>query len=268
MIGGGYLTGVLNGEGEMTGDEIAYIYPDFKTALIGSFEKGFMKSAREGKVVGELLCDSEWGLPFVDFLLVEENEVIFSYDPATNESFGSSPHLPDPMDAANVEVKASNVAGGGEGAFALRDLDAGDVVALYNGLIYTKDQRDVHLQKCHNNDAFSVEERRACTKYQIELDTAPLTIDFPPWMDGSQHYSATSAHKVNCAFGEEANAAFFELEHPRFGLILSAVAKRPIKKGEEIFVDYGYSAGAFPADHPWYHEAKSKWLRSRREKLP
>ena len=36
--------------GTLTGDAIAYIYPDMETAFIGRFENKFMRAARETEV--------------------------------------------------------------------------------------------------------------------------------------------------------------------------------------------------------------------------
>ena len=36
----------------MTGDSIAYIYPDYKTALRGRFEAGVLVEAQESEVTG------------------------------------------------------------------------------------------------------------------------------------------------------------------------------------------------------------------------
>lgn len=44
LIGGAWLYGEVDDIGEFTGDEIAYIYPDLKTALIGRFINGTMVS--------------------------------------------------------------------------------------------------------------------------------------------------------------------------------------------------------------------------------
>ena len=44
LIGGAWLYGEVDEVGEFTGDEIAYIYPDLKTALIGRFINGTMVS--------------------------------------------------------------------------------------------------------------------------------------------------------------------------------------------------------------------------------
>ena len=42
LIGGGWIYGVTDQHGEFSGDNIAYIYPDNSTALLGEFRKGKM----------------------------------------------------------------------------------------------------------------------------------------------------------------------------------------------------------------------------------
>ena len=42
LLGGAWVVGYADENGELTGDDIAYIYPDFKTAFVGKFEKGIM----------------------------------------------------------------------------------------------------------------------------------------------------------------------------------------------------------------------------------
>ena len=45
--GGGCVVGRVNKDGDLSGHRIAYLYPDFKTALMGSFVEGVMETARE-----------------------------------------------------------------------------------------------------------------------------------------------------------------------------------------------------------------------------
>ena len=42
----------MDERGELTGDNIAYIYPDYKTALRGRFEDGVLVEAQEAEVIG------------------------------------------------------------------------------------------------------------------------------------------------------------------------------------------------------------------------
>ena len=49
-------------------------------------------------------------------------------------------------------------------------------------------------------------------------------------------------------------------------MIVSVTVERPIKAGEELFVDYGYIKGSFPWDHLWYHKAKEEFEKEQKEK--
>ena len=42
----------MDERGDLTGDNIAYIYPDYKTALRGRFEDGVLVEAQEAEVIG------------------------------------------------------------------------------------------------------------------------------------------------------------------------------------------------------------------------
>ena len=46
----GWIYGRLDEESQFNGDGIAYVYPNFKVALLGKFEKEFMVEAREVRV--------------------------------------------------------------------------------------------------------------------------------------------------------------------------------------------------------------------------
>jgi histone-lysine N-methyltransferase SETD7 len=48
--GGGCVVGRVNKEGDLTGHRIAYLYPDYKTALVGSFTDGVMECAQEAEL--------------------------------------------------------------------------------------------------------------------------------------------------------------------------------------------------------------------------
>ena len=42
LVGSNYLYGLVDENGEFTGESVAYIYQDLKIALIGYFKKGIM----------------------------------------------------------------------------------------------------------------------------------------------------------------------------------------------------------------------------------
>ena len=52
ITGGGSVVGIVNRRGKLTGSCIAYIYPDYQTALVGRFNDGIMETAKEAEVTG------------------------------------------------------------------------------------------------------------------------------------------------------------------------------------------------------------------------
>ena len=48
--GGGCVVGRVDKQGDLTGCRVAYLYPDFKTALVGSFVNGVLESAQEAEL--------------------------------------------------------------------------------------------------------------------------------------------------------------------------------------------------------------------------
>ena len=69
--------------------------------------------------------------------------------------------------------------------------------------------------------------------------TGDTCLDIPKGLEGLSRYRATLANKACHSFAP--NAAFTELHHPRFGDIMSIVAKRDIDRGEEVLVSYNYA---------------------------
>ena len=48
--GGGAVAGHADPEGRLSGDDIAYVYPDYRTALVGTFADGVLVSAQAATV--------------------------------------------------------------------------------------------------------------------------------------------------------------------------------------------------------------------------
>ena len=55
LLGGGWLHGVPDEKGEMSGQEMMYVYPDLTTVLWGTFTRGVMVRAVPGTV-----ADIDW----------------------------------------------------------------------------------------------------------------------------------------------------------------------------------------------------------------
>ena len=81
-------------------------------------------------------------------------------------------------------------------------------------------------------------------KYNIQV-----YCDTQESMRSVSSYRSSLAHKMNHSFRN--NCQFSDMEHPIFGHIPCTMANRDIKRGEELFVHYGYSLTDCPE---WYEE--------------
>ena len=108
LLGGAWLWGKGDNEGEFSGDDIAYIYPDMKTAFYGKFIKGTMVcclkilliqanfvdkrnvhlqiDAQETLVTG-VKCENG----FMQLQFTEPSGRSFRYNPPSATSFGDQP---------------------------------------------------------------------------------------------------------------------------------------------------------------------------------
>lgn len=92
--------GVVDEKGEFTGDDIAFVYPDFVTALCGVFASGVMVSGRPAvldsvKIVGDIAHPV--------FSIVSGSKEV-SYCRSSRESIGLDTLVGDPYEARTVEV--------------------------------------------------------------------------------------------------------------------------------------------------------------------
>jgi len=232
--GGGYITGIVDAKGQFSGDETAFVYPDFETTLFGRSENGVMISARPAM------------LECVD-IINDIAEPVFTISDAptvahcrsSRESVGKDPLVRDPYEASTVQVRSSQVDGGGEGLYANRDIKKGDIVAFYNGIRLPP--------------ACGPKEDWDSSGYKIFANTNEQwgeRIDLPGDLIYLENYCATLGHKVNHSFVYNCTEWFFK--HPRHDLIPCTKAIRDIQEGEELFLHYGYDPRNCPS---WYGPA-------------
>ena len=83
---------------------MAFVYPDFKTALLGSFNSGEMVAAREVTVAAyDRESDS------LTFEPPKHPSTIFTYDPAEGDNMSSEPMLKDPYESRLAEIRQSTI---------------------------------------------------------------------------------------------------------------------------------------------------------------
>lgn len=124
------MTGCVDFFGQMTGDSIAYIYPDLKHCIVGSFNKSHLS-------IGQFCYIStirflKGHMPSLTFTQLQGP--VYSYERGTQIHMCENPLVPDPYELNHVYVKQSKMKGGGEGLFAKIDLCEGQVVSFYNGV--------------------------------------------------------------------------------------------------------------------------------------
>ena len=182
MIGGGFMHGKFNEEGKATGNDLAFIYPDEETALVGRFEDFVMKSAYEAEVL-DATCDQDGLIIISKYGNMSGPE--FYYEAPTNESFGAGPYgVVDPYERRTVRVAQSTIPQSGEGVFAAKDFPPKLCISYYTGYLYdTGPEEEGYKQRCSNNETLTMDERRKCKKYSLGLSIFDTTIDIPPELD-------------------------------------------------------------------------------------
>ena len=127
------MHGQFDNNGEATGDNLAFIYPDMDTAFEGRFENFVMKKAHEAQVYS-IHCHVDGFIAVSKFSA--KSEPIFYYDPPTNTSFGAGPEgIVDPYESKWVEVAVSTAPNSGEGVFAKKDIPKLQCTSMYSGKI-------------------------------------------------------------------------------------------------------------------------------------
>jgi len=217
-----------------------YIYPDLHTALVGDFTNGEMNGAQKAEVVQLSIQD--------DILHVETSKPSgrwFALAPSTKTSFGSSdPLLPDPFEERVVEVRGSQMEGGGQGVFTRVPLFKGAVALIFNGYKVPLAESNIDWEKETEETLY---DRLA---YNIHMpQEEDFFLDFPPSQADLTVYCASLGHKVNHSFVP--NAEFSTIYHPRWGRVRSVVTLRDVAVGEELLVDYGYDLIRCPS---WFRQ--------------
>ena len=189
----------MNHEGKLTGDDIAYIYPDFSMAIEGKFDDGCLVEGYKCEVLG---CYENCGMMVPVF--TDPSGPPFTFENPTIRNIANHPLVRDPWEETKVRVDQSKLPQGGEGLFAKKDIERCEVVALYNGIKFKSSTYAAdHMPR---------------SDYRIRLN-GDYDMDIPAGAQLTSQYCATLAHKANHSFTP--NVEWTLYEHPRFGLIRS-----------------------------------------------
>ncbi|XP_052510836.1 histone-lysine N-methyltransferase SETD7 isoform X3 [Budorcas taxicolor] len=241
---GGSLVGEVNEDGEMTGEKIAYVYPDERTALYGKFIDGEMI---EGKLA--TLLSTEEGRPHFELM---PGSSVYHFDKSTSSCISTNALLPDPYESERVYVAESLISSAGEGLFSKVAAGPNTVMSFYNGVRITHqevDSRDWAL----NGNTLSLDEE--------------TVIDVPEPYNHVSKYCASLGHKANHSFTP--NCIYDMFVHPRFGPIKCIRTLRAVEADEELTVAYGYDhspPGKSGPEAPEWYQVELKAFQATQQK--
>ena len=112
----------------------------------------------------------------------------YKYERATEKFVTSQETLMDPLDHRNVYVAESGIDGSGDGLFARRTIDPGEIVSLYAGTLVF-DEGKLHT------DNMTMEEMEDAQKNLLTYNNV-YTLDIPPKYTNIKAYRASLGHKV------------------------------------------------------------------------
>eukprot|EP01132_Coremiostelium_polycephalum_P011387 gene11387-13945_t len=242
---GGRIEGFWDDNSCLSGKCI-YYYPDDRFYISGEWKDGDLVQGRFGckthtdnntsttlmnkkqKQKQKHLQDYTTGS-----LVREYRDFQLSYDPSDRESISKSPTIPDLYENYYCHVKQSSIGSeSGQGLFASNDIPENRVISFYNGIKLTHKEVDDRNWELNSNTI------------SLNLETV---IDVPPEYNDTLKYCSSLGHKANHHYDN--NAVYSTCYHPRFGDIKCIKSIKPIKKDEEILVNYGYSKDDQP---DWY----------------
>ena len=280
LLGGSFIHGKVNDQGEFSGDQISYINQDMKTGFKGIFENGIMINAKSVEVIGEK-CNEE-GIKILEFSSTSSSQS-YHFKRPTIDSYGDQPFVLDPLDkkyiniaSSTIDTKESSQENNENGAFANVDIPPRTVIAHNNGKISNPKETKA-LNSANRNFLNSIEmdlnerdkskedvsdivriTKENLHKYRTHLDCSySLDIQLEDGQSTSK-YRSTRGHKLNHSFSRM-NSRLTFYDSARFGII-SAIETRQavIPQGEEIFVHYGYSYANGPL---WYKNLFNEFLQ-------
>eukprot|EP00112_Aurelia_sp_Birch-Aquarium-sp1_P009408 Seg2069.1 transcript_id=Seg2069.1/GoldUCD/mRNA.D3Y31 product="Histone-lysine N-methyltransferase SETD7" protein_id=Seg2069.1/GoldUCD/D3Y31 len=230
---GGHFFGIVDKRGELSGNDITYVYPDGVTALKGTFMNSKLVEAKLAVRCNRNGIESR-------FLIVSP-EKTFKRDESTDKMLSVDPLLQDPFEQNRSYVDKSKIPSAGEGLFAKVDMLEDEVMAFYNGVRLDHKLVDARDWTFNSNT--------------ISLDDNTV-IDVPEEFSNTSDYCASLGHKANHSF--DPNAKYDLFDHPRFGRIKCIRTIRPVKGGEELTVEYGYDHNGLGPNNPdapqWYKD--------------
>ena len=129
MIGGVLMFGKVSNDSKISDKRAAVLMPGLKGAFEAIVEDDVFVRGQQTHVA-EVVFHENVPTPKLCPALPP---TVFRRDVSTPQVISRSPLLADPWEEERVEARPSGLEGAGEGLFARRQFEPGDLVALYNG---------------------------------------------------------------------------------------------------------------------------------------
>ena len=115
---------------DLSGPDVAYVYPDMKTMIVGQFKKGQLVSGLEAELTGLAYAENGLLRPLYEI----KGQKSFTYSISNQTWIGSDPLIRDPLEEKYVYVGNSSLQGAGRGVFLKTKARKGFIVGFYNGV--------------------------------------------------------------------------------------------------------------------------------------
>uniref|UniRef100_A0A0K2VGB1 SET domain-containing protein n=1 Tax=Lepeophtheirus salmonis TaxID=72036 RepID=A0A0K2VGB1_LEPSM len=241
----GWLYGVTDSHRKFVPGRTYFIFPDYKTAYVGTFKDDDVMLEGRAVKITHFRCNS--GVMELKFTKPKKDCTVYKSIYRTNTYYSATPHERDPMEKRNIYIGSSvNVPAiaNQDAIFARRDIPAHSIVSYYSGVwetydlpFFTPNMTEMEKQDKHKN---------------LLSFNDTHSIDVTPHMSDIRNYLSTLGHKSNNHFIND-NVIFCLVKHPVYGEIRCLESKKPIERGEEILINYGYNV--HENDSPqWYKD--------------
>ena len=286
LLGGSWIYGEMEEDGEFSGRDIAYINQDMSTGYKGIFQRGLMLNASVVSIIGES-CNKD-GIKVFKFSKSNlYRGITFHYKRPGSDSMGDQPFVVDPLDNKYIDIGESSIDTGEDsqsfeenGAFAKVDIPPQTVITHINGYICNRKERYQWRNKqwkilekkmgiLETRTTFARESmdfeskmeenvRERIEKYSTDLGWNEY-VEMPNEIGQKKSkYRSTLGHKINHCFRRQ-NSRFELYDSAQFGILLAVKTLNEIGilQGQEIFLHYGYIYKTCPK---WYKNSFISFL--------
>ncbi|XP_040572006.1 histone-lysine N-methyltransferase SETD7 [Lepeophtheirus salmonis] len=239
----GWLYGITDLKtGEFIKKKTYYIYPNYMTAIQGTFRGDMLRGGKETKAT-HFRCRG--GIMELKFAKLKKNSTLYKYTKRTESFISRHPTQRDPLEMRNVYIGSSptfpNIAHQ-DALLAKRNIPAHSLIVYYSGT--WKETRGMPNNMTRDDlESYLKNLIKFNSTHHIDVDVENSDIKV---------YRATLGHKVNHHF-VGVNAKFCKVKHPVYGTIRCLESIKPIWRHDEILVNYSYDIQD-PFTPRWYKD--------------